>query len=174
MKHHYEIGRESMIELDRDWPRLHVVASTAPPHCATTPRRCGRGGRRRDFCESTGSGRFVSRRSMCCWNRAPTATSSLPSMRCCSVSSTGTTNGQCGATKVSMIAYFQAGAMARLDRVGRGVRAVGWTAADVADGQRTGVRIHCAAIGMPSSERSRMTDFTGVAAPLLRQYPGAA
>ena len=86
----------------------------------------------------------------------------------------GTTNGQCGATKVSMVAYFQAGAMARLDRVGRGVRAVGWTAADVADGQRTGVRIHCAAIGMPSSERSRMTDFTGVAAPLLRQYPGAA
>ena len=94
-----------MIELDRDWPRLHVVAATARPHCATTPRRCG-SGRRRDFCESTGSGRFVSRRSVCCWNRPPTATSSLPRMRCCSVSSTGTTNGQCGATKVSMIAYL--------------------------------------------------------------------
>jgi hypothetical protein len=73
-----------------------------------------------------------------------------------------------------MIAYFQAGAMARFDRVGQGVRAVGWTAAGVADGQRTGVRNHCAAIGMPSSERPRMTEFTGVAAPLLRQYPGAA
>lgn len=61
---------------------------------------------------------------------------------------------QCGTTKVSMIAYFQTGSMARLDRVGQGVRAVGWTAAGAADGQRTGVRIHCAAIGIPSSERS--------------------
>jgi len=109
--------------------------------------------RRREFWESTGSGGFVSRRSMCCWNRLPAATSSLQSMRCCSVSSTGTTNGRCGATKVSMIAYFQAGAMARLDRVGQGVRAVGWTAAGVADGQRTGFHIHCAATVLPGSDR---------------------